>query len=37
MTEATVSGVHFLQEDSADDIGRAVASFVRAIRAAQHD
>jgi len=34
-TEVTVPGVHFLQEDRADEIGRAVASFVRAMRAVQ--
>ena len=33
-TEVSVSGVHFLQEDSPDEIGAAVASFVRAVRAA---
>ena len=32
-TEVTVPGVHFIQEDSADEIGAAVASFVRAVRA----
>jgi haloalkane dehalogenase len=32
-TEVSVPGVHFVQEDSADEIGAAVASFVRAIRA----
>jgi haloalkane dehalogenase len=32
-TEITVKGLHFLQEDSPDDIGRAVADFVRRIRA----
>jgi len=32
-TEVTVPGVHFIQEDSADDIGRAVADFVRNVRA----
>jgi haloalkane dehalogenase len=31
-TEVAVSGVHFIQEDSADEIGAAVASFVRALR-----
>ncbi len=31
-TEITVPGTHFLQEDSADEIGSAIASFVRAIR-----
>jgi haloalkane dehalogenase len=33
-TEVTVPGTHFIQEDSADEIGAAVASFVRAVRAA---
>ncbi len=32
-TEVTVAGTHFIQEDSADEIGAAVASFVRAVRA----
>jgi haloalkane dehalogenase len=32
-TEVSVPGVHFLQEDSPDEIGAAVASFVRAVRA----
>ncbi len=27
--EVTVKGIHFIQEDSPDDIGRAVASFIR--------
>jgi haloalkane dehalogenase len=31
-TEVTVKGLHFLQEDSADDIGRSVADFVRRVR-----
>ena len=31
-TEITVKGLHFLQEDSPDDIGRALAAFVRRIR-----
>ena len=31
-TELTVKGLHFLQEDSPDDIGRAVADFVRRVR-----
>jgi haloalkane dehalogenase len=31
-TEATVKGRHFLQEDSPDEIGRALASFVRHVR-----
>ena len=32
-TEVTVPGTHFIQEDSADEIGAALASFVRAVRA----
>jgi haloalkane dehalogenase len=32
-TEVTVSGLHFIQEDSPHDIGRAVADFVRRVRA----
>ena len=31
-TEITVKGLHFLQEDSPDDIGRALAAFVRRVR-----
>ena len=31
-TEVTVKGLHFIQEDSPDDIGRAVAEFVRKVR-----
>jgi len=31
-TEVTVKGTHFIQEDSPDEIGRAVADFVRRIR-----
>ena len=30
-TEVTVAGVHYLQEDSPDDIGRAVAAWMRAL------
>jgi haloalkane dehalogenase len=30
--EVTVKGLHFLQEDSPDEIGRAVADFVRRVR-----
>lgn len=30
--EVTVKGLHFIQEDSPDEIGRAVAEFVRAVR-----
>ena len=31
-TELTVKGLHFIQEDSPDEIGRAVADFVRRVR-----
>jgi haloalkane dehalogenase len=31
-TEVTVQGSHFIQEDSPDDIGAALASFVRGLR-----
>jgi len=31
-TEVTVKGLHFLQEDSPDEIGQALAAFVRRIR-----
>ncbi len=31
-TEITVKGLHFIQEDSPDEIGRAVADFVRQVR-----
>jgi haloalkane dehalogenase len=31
-TEVTVKGSHFVQEDSPDEIGRAVADFVRGLR-----
>ena len=34
LTETTVSGVHFVQEDSPDEIGVAVAQFVRKPRSA---
>ena len=34
LTETTVSGVHFVQEDSPDEIGVAVAQFVRKLRPA---
>jgi haloalkane dehalogenase len=30
-TEVTVPGLHFIQEDSPDEIGRAIAGFVRAL------
>jgi len=32
-TEVTVQGVHFVQEDGPDEIGDALAAFVRAVRA----
>jgi len=31
-TEVTVSGEHYVQEDSPDEIGLAVADFVRGLR-----
>jgi haloalkane dehalogenase len=31
-TEVTVNGLHFVQEDSPDEIGQAVADFVRRVR-----
>jgi haloalkane dehalogenase len=31
-TEVTVKGLHFVQEDSPDEIGRAVAEFVKRVR-----
>ena len=31
-SEVTVKGLHFVQEDSADEIGQAVADFVRRVR-----
>jgi haloalkane dehalogenase len=31
-TEVTVSGLHFLQEDAPDEIGRAIADWLPAIR-----
>jgi haloalkane dehalogenase len=31
-TEVTVKGLHFVQEDSPDEIGQAVAAFVRRVR-----
>jgi haloalkane dehalogenase len=31
-TEVTVKGLHFVQEDSPDEIGRAIADFVRKLR-----
>jgi haloalkane dehalogenase len=31
-TEITVAGLHFIQEDSADAIGVAIADFVRRVR-----
>jgi haloalkane dehalogenase len=34
LTETTVSGRHFIQEDSPDEIGAAIAKFVRRLRSA---
>ncbi len=34
-TEVTVKGVHFIQEDSADEIGRSVAAWLKAIEAGE--
>ncbi len=34
LTEVSVPGIHFIQEDSPDEIGAAVAQFVRDVRAA---
>ena len=31
-TEITVKGLHFIQEDSPDEIGKALADFVRRVR-----
>jgi haloalkane dehalogenase len=31
-TEVTVKGLHFLQEDSPDEIGRALQGFVKSVR-----
>ena len=36
LTETTVSGRHFIQEDSPDEIGNTVAQFVRRLHSAQH-
>ncbi len=33
-TEITVAGAHFIQEDSPDEIGAAIAAFVRRLRPA---
>jgi haloalkane dehalogenase len=32
-TEVTVAGVHYVQEDSPDEIGRAIAGWMRALDA----
>ena len=34
LTETTVSGRHFIQEDSPDEIGQAIARFARGLRSA---
>ena len=31
-TEVTIAGLHFVQEDSPDEIGRAIASWIESIR-----
>ena len=31
-TEVTVKGVHFLQEDSPDEIGKALQEFVKSVQ-----
>jgi haloalkane dehalogenase len=31
-TEVTVKGLHFIQEDSPDEIGQAVAAFAKQVR-----
>jgi haloalkane dehalogenase len=31
-TEVTISGIHFVQEDSPDEIGRAIAGWMKALR-----
>src|SRR3989441_4262836 len=31
-TEVTVEGIHFIQEDSPEQIGKALAAFVRSLR-----
>jgi haloalkane dehalogenase len=31
LTETTVKGVHFVQEDSPDEIGRAIADWLRTL------
>ena len=33
-TEVTVNGLHYIQEDSPDEIGTAIADFVKGLRAA---
>jgi haloalkane dehalogenase len=34
-TEVTVAGIHFIQEDSPDEIGRAIAGWMKAVGSAQ--
>ena len=36
-TEVTVKGLHFLQEDSPDEIGKALQDFVKSIRKSNPD
>jgi len=37
LTETTITGVHFIEAHSPNEIGTAVAQFVRSLRAAQQD
>ena len=37
LTETTITGVHFIEADTPDEIGTAVARFVRRLRSAQQD
>jgi haloalkane dehalogenase len=37
LTEKTVTGIHFVQEDSPDEIGRAIANWLRTLGSNGHD
>src|SRR5882762_10188688 len=37
LTETTITGVHFIEVNSPDEIGTAVAQFVRRLRAVRQD
>jgi haloalkane dehalogenase len=37
LTEKTVAGIHFVQEDSPDEIGRAIANWLRTLGSNGHD